>query len=151
MPMAMTEPPIGRRGGTMPRQGSDGYDQTWYPIVLSREVGIGQVVAREFLDGRVIVYRGESGRVAVLSAYCRHLGADLSLGTVVGDDIRCAFHHWQYGADGACTRIPVADRVPRGVALYRFPCAEAWDLVWAFNGEIGRASCRERGEILTLA
>ena len=71
----------------MPRQGSDGYDQTWYPIVLSREVGIGQVVASEFLDGRVIVYRGESGRVAVLSAYCRHLGADLSLGTVVGDDI----------------------------------------------------------------
>src|SRR5947208_288863 len=84
MPMAMTEPPIGRRGGTMPRQGSDGYDQTWYPIVLSREVGIGQVVASEFLDGRVIVYRGESGRVAVLSAYCRHLGADLSLGKVFG-------------------------------------------------------------------
>ena len=130
----MAESPGGRRGDTMPRQGSDGYDQTWYPIVLSREVGVGQVVAREFLDGRVIVYRGESGRVSVLSAYCRHLGADLSLATVVGDDIRCAFHHWQYGADGACTRIPVADRVPRGVALYRFPCAEAWGLVWAFNG-----------------
>src|SRR5437667_10034655 len=101
MPMAMTEPPIGRRGGTMPRQGSDGYDQTWYPIVLSREVGIGQVVASEFLDGRVIVYRGESGRVAVLSAYCRPLRADPPLRTVVGDDLRGAVHHLPYGADGA--------------------------------------------------
>src|SRR5437867_10950328 len=134
MPTVMTGPPIGRDVGNMPVLGSDGYDQTWYSIVLSREVGIGQFVAREFLDGRVIVYRGESGRVSVLSAYCRHLGADLSLGTVVGDELRCAFHHWQYGADGTCTRIPVADRIPSGVALYRFPCAEAWDLVWAFNG-----------------
>ena len=75
MPTAMAESPGGRRGDTMPRQGSDGYDQTWYPIVLSREVGVGQVVAKDFLDGRVVMYRGASGRVAVLSAYRRHLGA----------------------------------------------------------------------------
>ncbi len=131
MPGVMAER---RRGVGMPRQGSDGYDQNWYPIGFSREVGVGQIVGKEFLDGRVVMYRGESGRVAVLSAYCRHLGADLSLGTVVGDGIRCAFHHWEYGADGACTHIPVADRVPPGVALFRFPCAEAWDLVWVFNG-----------------
>jgi phenylpropionate dioxygenase-like ring-hydroxylating dioxygenase large terminal subunit len=118
----------------MPRQGADGYDQSWYPIGFSREVGVGQAVGREFLDGRVVAYRGESGRVSVLSAYCRHLGADLSLGTVIGDDLRCAFHHWQYGSDGACTRIPVSDRVPPDATLFRFPCAEAWDLVWVFNG-----------------
>src|SRR2546430_15321717 len=100
MSTTMAEPPAGRRGGTMPRQGSDGYDQTWYPIVLSREVGVGQVVAREFLDGRVIVYRGESGRAAVLSAYCRHLRADLSLRTVVGDALPCAVHSRPYGAHG---------------------------------------------------
>jgi phenylpropionate dioxygenase-like ring-hydroxylating dioxygenase large terminal subunit len=134
MPSGMAEPPARRRGLGVPRQGTDGYDQNWYPIGFSREVGPGQVVAKDFLDGRVIMYRGASGGVAVLSAYCRHLGADLSRGSVVGDDIRCAFHHWQYGPDGACTRIPIADRVPPDVALFRFPCAEAWDLVWAFNG-----------------
>jgi len=56
-------------------EGTDGYYQNWYPIGFAREVGVGQVVAKDFLDGRVVMYRGASGRVAVLSAYRRHLGA----------------------------------------------------------------------------
>jgi len=72
---AMAEPSAGRRGVSPPWQGTDGYYQNWYPIGFAREVGVGQVVAKDFLDGRVVMYRGASGRVAVLSAYRRHLGA----------------------------------------------------------------------------
>ncbi len=123
-----------RQNATMSTQGPDGYDQNWYALGFSRELECGQVVGKDFLDGRVVLYRGEDGQARVLSAFCRHLGSDLSVGQVVGNDIRCAFHHWQYGADGRCTKIPASDRIPDQARLFKFPTAEKWGLIWAFNG-----------------
>jgi phenylpropionate dioxygenase-like ring-hydroxylating dioxygenase large terminal subunit len=101
---------------------------------MSSELSAGQVVGREAMGGRIVVWRGEGGRAHVMSAYCRHLGADLSMGKVVGESIRCAFHHWQYGPDGVCVRIPVAEKIPKAARLHRFPSEERWGLIWAFNG-----------------
>ena len=114
---------------------SAGFHQSWYAVARADEVAAGQVVGRDMLEGRVIVYRGESGQPSVMSAYCRHLGADLGLGKVVGEDVRCAFHHWQYGSDGRCTKIPVSDKIPRAARVFKFPTAEKWGLIWAFNGD----------------
>ncbi|MGO9450120.1 MAG: aromatic ring-hydroxylating oxygenase subunit alpha [Candidatus Binataceae bacterium] len=112
-----------------------GFHQSWYAIARADEVAPGQVLGRDFLEGRAIVYRGESGRAAVMSAYCRHLGADLGVGKVVGDDVRCAFHHWQYGPDGVCSKIPASEKIPKAARVFKFPTAEKWGLIWAFNGE----------------
>jgi len=111
-----------------------GFHQSWYAIARSAEVGAGEVIGRDFLDGRAIVYRGENGDAVVMNAYCRHLGADLSMGKVVGNDIRCAFHHWQYGPDGGCTKIPASEKIPKAARMFKFPTAEKWGLIWAFNG-----------------
>ncbi|MDO8431633.1 MAG: Rieske (2Fe-2S) protein [Candidatus Binatus sp.] len=111
-----------------------GFHQSWYAIARSDEVSAGSVIGRDFLEGRAIVFRGEDGRACVMNAYCRHLGADLSLGKVIGNDIQCAFHHWQYGADGACTKIPAAEKIPKAARIFKFPTAEKWGLIWAFNG-----------------
>jgi nitrite reductase/ring-hydroxylating ferredoxin subunit len=116
------------------KQAAAGFHQCWYAIARSEDVAPGQVVGRDFLEGRAIVYRGEGGTPVVMSAWCRHLGADLSLGKVIGDDVRCAFHHWQYGADGVCTKIPASDKIPKAAKLFKFPTAEKWGLIWAFNG-----------------
>jgi len=114
---------------------ASGFHASWYAIARADEVAPGQIVGRDFLEGRAIVYRGESGRGSVLSAYCRHLGADLGVGKVIGEDVRCAFHHWQYGPDGKCTKIPASDKSPRAARVFKFPTAEKWGLIWAFNGE----------------
>jgi nitrite reductase/ring-hydroxylating ferredoxin subunit len=111
-----------------------GFHQSWYAIARSDEVGAGEVIGRDFLDGRAIAYRGEDGQAVVMNAYCRHLGADLSMGKVVGNDIQCAFHHWQYGPDGGCTKIPASEKIPKAARMFKFPTAEKWGLIWAFNG-----------------
>jgi len=116
-------------------QGPEAYDQSWYPLALSSEVGPGQIAARDFFDGRVVVYRTDSGRAQVMSAYCRHLGASLEVGEVIGEDIRCAFHHWKYDRDGVCNEIPSGDPIPSGTCLFAFPTQERWGIIWAFNGE----------------
>jgi nitrite reductase/ring-hydroxylating ferredoxin subunit len=117
------------------RQGAGGYDQCWYPVAIADDLKPGKIVGMPFLSGRVIVYRGQNGKAQVMSAYCAHLGADLSAGTVIGDDVQCPFHHWQYGASGRCLRIPAGDAIPRGARLYAYPTEEALGLIWAFNGD----------------
>jgi phenylpropionate dioxygenase-like ring-hydroxylating dioxygenase large terminal subunit len=118
-----------------PKQGIGGFDQCWYPIALSEQLGRSAVISREFLSGRVIVFRGENGAAKVLSAYCAHFGADLAAGAVVGDEIRCPFHHWRYGQDGRCTNIPTGEPIPEAARQFSFPTIEMLGVIWAFNGE----------------
>src|SRR5262249_60353485 len=108
---------------TRPAASSAGFHASWYAIARADEVAPGQVVGRDFLEGRAIVYRGESGRASVMSAYCPHLGADLGVGKVIGEDVRCAFHHWQYGPDGECSQITASDKIPRDPRVFKFQTA----------------------------
>src|SRR5262245_18311319 len=109
-------------GRSVPAEGENGlFTQSWFPLCLSTEVGPGQVIGTDFRDGRVIVFSAASGKVQVLSAYRPHLGADLSVGDVYGDTIRCAFHHWQYDQSGACVKTGVGDPPPPGACLFKFP------------------------------
>jgi len=112
-----------------------GFHQSWFPLALARELGRGQVIGRDFLGTRVVLYRDATGTAVVQSAYCPHLGADLSVGELVDGQIRCAFHHWRFDCAGRCVDIPTGDKIPPGARIWNYPSAEAWGLVWAFNGE----------------
>jgi phenylpropionate dioxygenase-like ring-hydroxylating dioxygenase large terminal subunit len=109
-------------------------DQNWYAVALADDIAEGRVAGADLFDGRVVVYRRADGAPVVLSARCPHMGADLALGDVVGDDIRCTFHHFCFGPDGDCTAIPSDDTVPAKARVTSFPTAERWGLIWAFNG-----------------
>ena len=115
-----------------------GFHQTWYPLGLSTELEAGQVIGRDFLGTRAVLYRDPAGKVVVQSAWCPHLGADLSVGQLVDGQLRCAFHHWRYDAGGACVHIPTGDKIPPGARIATYPSAEGWGLIWAFNGETPR-------------
>ena len=118
------------------REGTGGlYSQTWFPVATSADVAPGQVISREVLDGRVAVFRGQNGVASVVSSYCPHMGADLTVGQVVDNCLRCPFHHWQYDQSGKCVRTGSGDPVPRRADLFHYPTAEKYGLIWAFNGE----------------
>jgi phenylpropionate dioxygenase-like ring-hydroxylating dioxygenase large terminal subunit len=112
-----------------------GYHQNWYAVALSDEVVPGEVFGTDFLGGRVVIYRTTDGAPVVLSGICPHMGLDLALGAVVGDELRCGQHHFQFAPDGTCTSIPSGDRIPSACRLFRYPTVERWGLVWAYNGD----------------
>jgi nitrite reductase/ring-hydroxylating ferredoxin subunit len=112
-----------------------GFHQSWFPVALASELGRGHVMGRDFLGTRVILYRDDTGQALVQSAYCPHLGADLSVGQVVDGQIRCAYHHWRFDCSGRCVDIPAGDKIPPAARIATYPSAEAWGLIWAFNGE----------------
>ncbi len=121
----------------VPAEGEDGlFTQSWYPVCMSSELGAGQVRGMSFLDGRIVVFRGADGIAQAVSAYCPHLGADLAAGCVVENQLRCAFHHWQFNREGLCVKLGTGDPPPQNAALFKFPTVERYGLIWVFNGEV---------------
>jgi len=68
--------------------------------------------AVEAFGTKLAVFADSAGNLHVLDAYCRHMGGDLSRGTVKGDTLACPFHDWRWGGNGRCAGIPYARRVP---------------------------------------
>jgi len=123
---------------TAPRpqdEAAAGFHQSWFPLALARDLVAGRPLGRDFLGTRVVLYRDAAGQAVVQGAYCPHLGADLSVGQVVDGQIRCAYHHWKFDCAGRCVDIPAGDKIPPGARVPTYPSAEAWGLIWAFNGE----------------
>lgn len=123
------------RGTRIEFRGEDEFHACWYPVALSSEVEQGSLIGAPFLDGRVIVYRTSDGVAHVKSAYCRHLGADLSMGRLVNDRVQCPFHFWRYDSTGSCVDVPAGDPPPPYAKLFGYPTAESLGIIWAFNGE----------------
>jgi nitrite reductase/ring-hydroxylating ferredoxin subunit len=129
--MRATTAPTRRRA----KAATAGFHRSWFPLALASEIVPGRVIGCDVLGTRVVCYRDPAGRVVVQGAYCPHLGADLSVGQVVDGQIRCAYHHWRFDCSGRCVDIPAGDRIPPGARVATYPSAEAWGLVWIFNGE----------------
>ena len=61
---------------------------------------------------KLVVFADSAGQLHVLDGYCRHMGGDLTRGTIKGDAVACPFHDWRWGGNGRCQSIPYARRVP---------------------------------------
>jgi nitrite reductase/ring-hydroxylating ferredoxin subunit len=116
------------------RDAGDEFHQSWYPLALSGEIGPDTLAGQDFLGSRVIIYRDAQGNAVVQSAWCPHLGADLSVGRLVDGNVRCAYHHWSFDGTGRCVHIPAGDKIPPGARIATYPTEEAFGLIWAFNG-----------------
>lgn len=109
------------------------YPLSWYLLGRSRELRSDKPLAREIVGRRVVAFRTSSGRPVILESRCCHIGADLSLGCVLGDTIQCPFHHWEFNAEGACTKIPVTSDIPPWARQTSYPVVERHGLVFFFN------------------
>ncbi|MGD0554547.1 MAG: Rieske 2Fe-2S domain-containing protein [Streptosporangiaceae bacterium] len=84
----------------------------WHCLGLADNFRDGKPHAVHAFGTKLVVFAGSSGALSVLDADCRHMGGDLSMGTVKGDAIACPFHDWRWGGDGKCADIPYARRIP---------------------------------------
>ena len=113
----------------------DPQPQGWYAVATSEEVPASGPIGADFLSGRVVIYRKASGEPVVMTARCPHMGADLALGDVVDDTIRCTYHHFCFGPDGSCAKIPSEGPIPTAARLHSYPTHESFGLIWAWHGD----------------
>jgi 3-ketosteroid 9alpha-monooxygenase subunit A len=84
----------------------------WHCLGLAEPFRDGKPHAIEAFGTKLVVFATGDGTLNVLDAYCRHMGGDLSQGTVKGEAIACPFHDWRWSGNGKCVQIPYAKRIP---------------------------------------
>ena len=95
-------------GQTMTR-----FARGWHCLGLAEDFRDGSPHGIDAFGTRLVVFADSAGKLNVLDGYCRHMGGDLSRGTVKGDDVACPFHDWRWGGNGRCSLVPYAKRTPR--------------------------------------
>jgi 3-ketosteroid 9alpha-monooxygenase subunit A len=84
----------------------------WHCLGLADSFRDGKPHAINAFGTKLVVFQNSAGELNVLDGYCRHMGGDLTQGTVKGDEIACPFHDWRWNGNGKCVSIPYAKRVP---------------------------------------
>lgn len=111
---------------------SDVTPRAWYFLCPSHTLRPGRVRSVQIGHQRLAVYRGQSGIVGCVDAFCPHMGTDLALGTVVDDTLRCSFHQWRFAADGACVEVPCAPDHAARVRTRGYPVKERFGALWVW-------------------
>lgn len=110
----------------------------WYVGAWSHEV-TEQPLARTLLGDKLVMYRTGAGEAVVLEDRCPHRFAPLSLGRVIGDNIQCGYHGFQFGADGRCSLIPQVEKVPEKIRVRKYPTIERFGWIYVWMGEAEEA------------
>ena len=106
----------------------------WYGAIWSQDLG-DQPVARRILDRPLVLFRTQTGKIAVLEDACPHRFAPLHLGQVVDDAIRCPYHGLEFNSDGKCVRNPHnAGRIPPAAKVKSYIAEERYGMVWVWLG-----------------
>ncbi len=114
-----------------------GFAFGWYPLMLGKDLPIGVVKPLRYFSQELAIWRGEDGKVRMVDAYCRHLGAHMGHGGKVhGNLLECPFHAWRYdGEEGAVKEIPYSESIPPRVQK---KCTRTWHMdeanqfIWAW-------------------
>lgn len=105
----------------------------WYILATSAELRDAPI-ARTILGLPIVLFRDGEGRASALLDRCPHRNVPLSLGSVEGGALQCAYHGWRFDGRGTCTLIPslkgeVAARSRNAPA---FPVRELDGFVWVY-------------------
>ena len=112
----------------------------WYIAAMADEVGR-SLLQRWILDEPVVLYRTEDGKPVALRDVCPHRSLPLSMGELLGDQLRCGYHGLVFAPDGRCTRIPAQAHVPPTWCVPSYKVVEKWR--WSINTQrrCSRSSC----------
>ena len=105
----------------------------WYVLLRSDELQKKQLITKKFAGQDVVAFRTETGKVAVVSAYCPHMGAHFGYGgDVQGETIRCPFHYFCFDTEGTCTKTGYDTKPPAKAVLKTYTIREknGFILIW---------------------
>ena len=112
---------------------------SWYVAAWSHDIAVAKPHAMQILGDRLVIYRSEAGKLAVLEDRCVHRLAPLSLGRCEGERLRCMYHGLLFDPDGRVVEIPGQDMIPDQARVRAYPAVERHNWVWVWMGTPDRA------------
>lgn len=128
------------------------HPEFWHPVARGSEIARGSVARARFAGEPIALVRTESGALHALEDRCAHRQIPLSEGVVQADRLRCGYHGWTYEMTGKCVDVPYL----RGEqlcpnAVRRYPCREAYGLVFIYPGAPANAESAPFPELPSYA
>lgn len=123
------------------------FPRGWFMIAESSEIA-DKPVPLHFFGREFVAYRGESGRVYLVDAYCPHMRIHIARNTtsyivkdgeqIQGESIRCPGHGWRFGPDGKVDDIPYSTHgIPKAACIKTFPVVERAGCIWMWHDAEG--------------
>ncbi len=111
----------------------------WIPALLSEEIPVPDCspVRVSLLGEHLVAFRDSRGNVGLLREACPHRGASLWFGRNEDNGLRCVFHGWKFGTDGACVDMmnePGGSGFASKIRAVSYPTHELGGIVWAYLG-----------------
>jgi nitrite reductase/ring-hydroxylating ferredoxin subunit len=79
----------------------------WFAVSACGEVPHGHVAHTQLLGQELVLWRSAAGVLNAWENRCPHRGVRLTLGSCVGEELRCQYHAWRFASgSGQCTHIP---------------------------------------------
>ena len=110
----------------------------WIPFLPSTDLtSDGQPQRVRLLGEDLLAFRNTEGRIGLVDHVCPHRGAPLMFARNEDCGLRCVYHGWKFGIDGATLDMPAE---PAGstykdkVRLKAYLCQERNGIVWAYMG-----------------
>lgn len=122
----------------------------WFQVAWSAEVDIGAVHRMKYFGRELIAWRAADGQIAVMDAYCQHLGAHLGFGGhVEGDRVVCPFHGWEWNRQGRNVCVPYEKHPNKGRRIRSYPVVERNESIWMWHDLEGRPPYFEVPDVFT--
>ena len=116
------------------------YPNGWFRVAFTEDLDPGEVKRLEYFGKEFVLFRCQGGTARLFDAHCPHMGAHLAFGgEVVGESLRCPFHHWKFGGDGKCNEIPYAKRIPSKAVIGTHPLVEKNGVIFMWHDRSGGA------------
>lgn len=116
-----------------------GLERRWFPVRGGEEAAACHIVHTALLGRELAVWRADDGTVNAWENRCPHRGVRLSIGTNLGNALKCRYHGWTYETgSGQCIEWPAhpGEMPPALVKARAFPCVEDQGYVWVrLSGE----------------
>lgn len=108
----------------------------WHPVHRSEDLPTGYAKPVRILGEDFTLYRDEQGVAHAIGFRCSHRGAQLSVGYIEGNCIRCFYHGWVFDPKGECVERP-AEKLPPtpNLNIAGYPTQEYLGLIFVYLGE----------------
>ena len=108
----------------------------WWPVGISAHLKDKPTFSRLLCED-LVLFRDGRGRPGVVGALCSHRRANLCLGDVERDGLRCRYHGWLYDINGKLLQTPGEppdSKLKESVHHLSYPVEELGGLVFTYLG-----------------
>ena len=106
----------------------------WYPVAKSVELKSISPLGVEALGEKLVLWRGDNGKVHCIKDQCPHRGAPLSFGRLHEGHISCIYHGIVVSGEGVVVSVPAMKNCPfEGQKIVKaFEVTEIYDAIFIY-------------------